>query len=138
MTTKKAACGVSEVKTLAAVLAAIRADPALAGTRCRDLASSVNRVAELLGASPEQIATDDPALRARLAALNAASAGVARKTLQTLRSNFSTALQISGARRRRSTDLTNSWKALIDLLTCERHHILIDRKSTRLNSSHRL
>jgi hypothetical protein len=116
------------------VLAALeqRAHGNLFATHLRDLASAVNRVANLLGDEPAAIALDMPAISARLAAVNPVAVGITAKTFATIRSGFLAAVGASGVMPVKvklpgMPILSPAWLDLFGRLSGRRAHIGLSR-----------
>src|SRR5215469_14025478 len=82
--------------TLEDVLRQIRTDTALNSVRRRDLASAVNRMAELLGRSPRDVPASFGEIRSSVLALNPANVGLAARTIQNVKANLTAALRHTG------------------------------------------
>jgi integrase len=101
--------------TLADLLRVLKASAELSATRLRDLRSAVNRVAALLDKEPRQVPLDLSAIRAKLAAINPIGSGLSPKTFSNIRSDFLTAVRVSGMRtvaRRTERNLSPGWMDL--------------------------
>jgi integrase len=114
--------GHRDMDSLADLVARLTADDTLSRARRRDLASSLRRLAGLLGRDLAALPADLPELRAAIGRVNPAQHGIARKTWANLRSNALAALRLYGssAAPSRKTPLSNEWQALQDLLPDKR------------------
>ncbi|HMF21235.1 MAG TPA: hypothetical protein VKG24_03820 [Pseudolabrys sp.] len=116
--------------TLADVLHALSTNTGASETRLRDLRSSVNRVALLLGDDPARLPLDLPATSIKLAAITPAAFGLSPKTFSNIRTNFMAAVEASGlrpVRRSTRTPLSRRWKKLFAKLSARREHIGLSR-----------
>jgi integrase len=105
--------------TLRDVLNVVEGSDALSVTRRRDLRSAVMRVASLLGDDPARIPLDLRAISAKLAMVSPVAAGLTKKTFSNIRSDFVSAVKISGLkpvqRRPARVPLSPKWQKLFDL-----------------------
>ena len=103
--------------TLADVISRLSRMDGLAPQRRKDLTTSLRRVAQFLGESPDAITADPASLRDRLALLSAAAVGVSQQRWRNIRSLAAAALDLAGARmvrrRIRGQDLPASWAELL-------------------------
>jgi integrase len=102
--------------TLADLSAALESAADLSPIRRRDLQSAVRRVVALLRDQPVRISLDLPAISARLAAVNPINAGLSRKRLLNIRSDFVAAVKASGLKpvaHPAKQALSPAWAALI-------------------------
>jgi integrase len=116
--------------TLADVLISLAQETSLSATRLRDLQSAVKRVAELLGEDPAAVPLDLPAISVKLRSVNPIAVGVSAKTFANLRSNFLTAVRVSGLKpvqRSAKTPLSPGWARLMAKLSAKRAHIGLSR-----------
>jgi integrase len=117
-------------KTLGDVLLALDGREVLTELRCRDLRSSVKRIAQLLGDNPDRIPLDLIAISAKLATVNPIAVGMSAKTFSDIRSNFMAAVNASKLRPVlgiANTPLSRSWKTLMAKLSTRRQHIGLSR-----------
>jgi hypothetical protein len=118
------------IPSLADLDRAIEAVGGLSAVRCRDLRSAVARVASLLGEMPEHVPLDMQHIAARLAAVNAVAAGISRKTLSNIRSDFLAAARESGLQPAlpvRKSELTPDWERMLSAADAKRYRIGLAR-----------
>jgi integrase len=116
--------------TLRDLLASVEKRDAPSVTRRRDLRSAVTRVASLLDDDPARIPLDLPAISARLATVSPVAAGLTKKTFSNIRSDFVSAVKISGLKpvqRSARTPLSPPWKELFAGLSGRREHLGLSR-----------
>ncbi len=109
--------------TLADVLACLEADWGLLPTRKRDLRSAIHGFCRLTDRDPSMVAASVAELKSGLGTVNAARAGLSKKTLDNLRSNLLAALRESGIRVAPNTakqKLTSDWRDLVNRLPSTR------------------
>lgn len=85
----------NNAKTMADVLAMIAAAD-LSAIKRRDMASSINRICEMAGCSPSDLAAEARALRTALGKIRPARFDVSAKTFSNLKSLLAAALQQVG------------------------------------------
>jgi integrase len=123
---KKSVSGTAKPTTLADLLSTLQHEISLSATRLRDLQSAVKRVAGLLGEELGAIPLDLPAISAKLAELNPVAQGLTSKTLSNIRSNFLTAVKVSGLKpvqRSSKAELSPAWVNLMTQLSERRAHL---------------
>jgi site-specific recombinase XerC len=116
--------------TLADLLISLEHQTSFSATRLRDLSSAVKRVAELLGEEPPAVPLDLSAISARLAGVNPIAVGISVKTLANLRSNFLTAVKVSGLKpvqRSARTRLSLAWAGLMSRFSGKRARLGLSR-----------
>jgi integrase len=116
--------------TLRDVLTAVEKRDAPSVTRRRDLRSAVMRVASLLGDDPARIPLDLPAIGAKLATVSPVAAGLTKKTFSNIRSDFVSAVKISGLKpvqRPARMPLSPAWKKLFTGLSGRRAQLGLSR-----------
>ncbi|SHK50568.1 Site-specific recombinase XerD [Shimia gijangensis] len=108
--------------TLADAIVALKAYPKLTEIRRRDMISSINRVAKFLNRAPEDLPTDAPTLRAQLAGIHPAQAGISAKSLSNIKTDLSKALQLTGylPPAAPKTEPDGAWRAFLS--SCEAKH----------------
>lgn len=105
---------VDRPKTLSELIEQIQVMPTLNCTQRRDLISAVNRAAELIGRSANEVTTDVPTLRQALAQLS--TPRLSRKSLVNIKSGLGTALRLTRVipRGRPKMPLTAGWATFLD------------------------
>lgn len=126
----KPTTAVAVVPTLADLQRTLEVDRSLSQTRSRDLRSAVARVADLLGAHPDNVPLDLQHIAARLSGVNPAAVGISAKSLANIRSDFLAAVRQSGLAlvlRARKTDLSPEWDALFATAGAKRYRLGLAR-----------
>jgi integrase len=116
--------------TLADVIVTLKQDATIPSIRLRDLRSAVQRVAGLLGEDPARVPLDLPAISTKLASVSPIAVGIGAKTLSNVRSNFLTAVKLSGLKpvqRSTKTPFSPAWARLMGQLSGKRAHLGLSR-----------
>ena len=116
--------------TLQDVSDAVEGLEALSVTQRRDQRSAVRRTAALLGDVPSRIPLDLPAISAQFATVSPVAAGLTAKSFSNIRSDFLTAVKVSGLKpvqRPARTPLSSAWAELFAHLSRRRTHIGLSR-----------
>ena len=101
---------VTEVITMAALVDRIQANTSLTAARRRNVASSIRRFCELVGADPNRTPATFWALREHLHGFCPIASGVTKKRFSTIKSDVSFALrQISAPTAKPRVPLSNAW-----------------------------
>jgi integrase len=107
---------------LADVIVAIEESDLPEQTR-RDLVSAINRVATILDTRPERLFANVPALRAELALVHPARAGISAKSWSNIKAGLTRALTLTGViRDMKQGEVSVRWNAILRTAS-ERHHV---------------